>query len=112
MKAFIAFLLILTTDVALSDTIASDNKTQSTISAVKLDFNVTSERSVDDHLLDVAHDSPTTTESPTTTSTTTTTTTEDPNQLLIPPATVEAQIEKLNITTPKNKYASKIQAAM
>lgn len=114
-KAFIAFLLqfpliVLTKDVALGETNNRDSKAQIELAAAGAkQVNSTESTtpltlSENSTIWGVDKNS---TESINGTEALTTTT-PDPQQLLIPPATVEAQIVKANISTPK---PSRLQAA-
>lgn len=111
-KAIIAILLqlpliVLAKDVALSESNIRDNSTQTATSANLTESTTPlSQLNVSSTISGIDNNS---TESPNVTSTEPTTTTEDPQLLLIPPATVEAQIVKANISTKK---PSRLQAAV
>lgn len=114
-KAFIAFLLqlpliVLTKDVALGETNNRDSKAQIELAAAGAKQVNSTESTTPLTLSDnstIWGVDKNSTESINGTEALTTTT-PDPQQLLIPPATVEAQIVKANISTPK---PSRLQAA-
>jgi hypothetical protein len=112
MRALIAILLqlpliVLTKDVALSESNDRDNSTK--IELTTASANLTESTTTLNGNFTISGVDKNSTENTTTTTTTEPpSTTSDPQLQLIPPATVEAQIVKLNISSKK---PSRLQAA-
>lgn len=99
-------LIVLTKDLALSETTNRDNTTQ-TESTTVVTVNLTDSTTHATSIITISGVDKNSTEILNATVSTTavsTTTTEDPNSMLIPPASVEAQIFKANITTKPSRF--------